>query len=220
MAISAYAICAAAGCFYWESGVNPGIWESLIVPPDTFYHVYEYDGIGGYGFGQFTNVPYPGGVSWRCRDYYLWCVANGYQPDDGDAQLYYIREVERVWMTGNPSRNNFQTQEDFWNTTSTNLDDLVYDWLSQWEGVPGDHLSERQAMARTFLDYATAHQGDDPSQYQWIAGNFYTTQAQMLNNLMCMFFYMQGFVPPTPGRTGKKFFMYLKPFWQYRRRVG
>ena len=78
MAISAYAICAAAGCFYWESGVNPGIWESLIVPSDTFYHVYEYDGIGGYGFGQFTNVPYPGGVSWRCRDYYLWCVANGY----------------------------------------------------------------------------------------------------------------------------------------------
>ena len=56
MAISAYPIAAAAGCFKRESGVNPGIWESLIVPSDTFYHVYQFDNIGGYGFGQFTNV--------------------------------------------------------------------------------------------------------------------------------------------------------------------
>ena len=115
MAISAYPIAAAAGCFKRESGVNPGIWESLIVPSDTFYHVYQYDHIGGYGFGQFTNVrdPVTGNVSWRCRDYYEWCVANNYSPENGNAELNYIINVEKVWMTQNPSRLNFQTQAEF-----------------------------------------------------------------------------------------------------------
>lgn len=220
MAISAYPIAAAAGCFKRESGVNPGIWESCIVPPDTFYHVYQYDNIGGYGFGQFTNVrnPNTGEVSWRCRDYYLWCVANGHNPEDGNAELYYIINVENVWMTSNPSRLGFQTQADFWNTTSTALDDLVYDWLSQWEGVPGDALLERQEAARRFYTYIYQHKDDDPADYQWITGNFYTTDAQMLNNVMCMYFYLNGFTPdpgpgpgpgpgPTPGRRTRKFMM-------------
>lgn len=218
MAISAYPICAAAGCFKRESGVNPGIWESLIVPPDTFYHVYEYDNIGGYGFGQFTNVrdPVTGIVSWRCRDYYLWCQANNKSPDDGNAQLYYIINVENVWMASNPNRLGFQTQADFWNTTSTDLDNLVYDWLSCWEGVPGDALAERQQAARRFYQYVYDHRNDDPTTYHWITGNFYTTDAQMLNNVMCMYFYLNGFTPdpgpgPTPGSSGKKFWMFLKP---------
>lgn len=224
MAISAYPICAAAGCFYGESGVNPGIWESLIVPSDTFYHVYQFDNIGGYGFGQFTNVPDPstGTVSWRCRDYYEWCVANNHSPDDGNAQLEYIINVEKVWMTWNPSRLNFQTQAEFWNTNSTALDDLVYDWLSQWEGVPGNRLAERQQKAREFYTYVYQHKDDDPSQYSWVSGNFYTTTEQMLNNVMCMYFYLNGFTPdpgpgpgPGPGPSGKGKKM---PLWMMLKR--
>ena len=205
MAISAYPICAAAGCFYGESGVNPGIWESLIIPSDGFYHVYQFDNIGGYGFGQFTNVPDGhGNVSWRCGDYYEWCVSNNKDPADGNAQLYYIMQVENngqgVWMTWNPSRLGYQTQAQFWASTSTNLDDLVYDWLSQWEGVPGNRLGERQQMAREFYTYVYQHQNDNPNDYSWISGNFYTSISQMLNNVMCMYFYLQGFTPgPGPG---------------------
>lgn len=221
MAISAYPIAAAAGCFKRESGVNPGIWESLVVPPDGFYHVYQFDNIGGYGFGQFTNVPNgQGGVSWRCRDYYEWCVSNNYAPDNGNAQLEYIINVERVWMTTNPSRLGYQTQAEFWASTSTNLDDLVYDWLSQWEGVPGDALAERQEAARRFYTYIYQHKDDDPSTYSWISGNFYTSDAQMLNNVMCMYFYLEGYTPdpgpgpgPTPGKSKKM------PLWMYLKRI-
>lgn len=222
MGISAYPIAAAAGCFKRESGVNPGIWESLVVPPDGFYHIYQFDNIGGYGFGQFTNVPDGhGNVSWRCRDYYEWCVANNYSPDNGNAQLEYIINVERVWMTTNPSRLGYQTQAEFWASTSTNLDDLVYDWLSQWEGVPGDALAERQEAARRFYSYIYQHKDDDPTTYSWISGNFYTSDAQMLNNVMCMYFYLEGYTPdppgpgpgPTPG-TSKKM-----PLWMYLKRI-
>lgn len=202
MAISAYPIAAAAGCFKRESGVNPGIWESLIVPSDGFYHIYQYDHIGGYGFGQFTNVrnPNTGEVSWRCRDYYEWCVANNYTPENGNAELEYIINVEKVWMTSNPSILGFQTQAEFWNTTSTNLDALVTDWLSQWEGVPGNALQERIDAAHRFYQYIYDHQNDDPTTYVWASGNFYTSDAQMLNNVMCMYFYLEGFTPdPGPG---------------------
>lgn len=222
MAISAYPIAAAAGCFKRESGVNPGIWESLVVPSDTFYHVYQFDNIGGYGFGQFTNWrnPVTGVVSWRCRDYYEWCVAHNYAPENGNAQLEYIIDVEQVWISQNPNRLGYQTQAEFWASTSTNLDDLVYDWLSQWEGVPGDALAERQEAARRFYTYIYQHKDDDPSTYSWISGNFYTSDAQMLNNVMCMYFYLEGYTPdpgpgpgPTPG-TSKKM-----PLWMYLKRI-
>lgn len=226
MAISAYPIAAAAGCFKRESGVNPGIWESTIVPSDPipWYHVYQYDNIGGYGFGQFTNVPDPstGTVSWRCKDYYDWCVQNNKSPGDGNAQIYYIINVENLWYAESPSVHGFTTQQQFWNTTSTDLDGLVYDWLSQWEGVPGDALAERQEAARLFYSHIYQHKNDNPNDYSWITGNFYTSQEQMLNNVMCMYFYLEGFTPdpgpgpgPGPGPTHKKkmpFWMMVRPF--------
>ena len=133
--------------------------------------------------------------------------------------LEYIIDVERVWFTQNPNRLGYQTQAEFWASTSTNLDDLVYDWLSQWEGVPGDALAERQEAARRFYTYIYQHKDDDPSTYSWISGNFYTSDAQMLNNVMCMYFYLEGYTPdpgpgpgPTPG-TSKKM-----PLWMYLKR--
>ena len=202
MPVSVYVIAGICGCFHWESTMNPGIWESLIVPSDTWYHVYEYNNIGGYGFGQFTNVPdqTTGTVSWRARDYYEWCLANNKSPDDGSAQMDYILNVERVWMEWQPQRGNYQDLNEFLSSTSTSTDDLVWDWLACWEGVPGDQYAVRCEFARTALAYMQQHANDDPAQYHWITGNFYCTTEQMLNNVMCMYFYMQGFVPSTyPG---------------------
>lgn len=199
MAVSAYVISAICGCFKRESGVNPGVWENLTIPSDTYYHIYQYDNIGGYGFGQFTNVrnPYTGEVSWRCRDYYEWCVANNYQPDDGSAQMNYIVNVERVWMDSSQKRGSYNTIQEFLASDSTNLEDLTWDWLACWEGVPGDAFAERYAFAQLALSYIQSHQNDDPHSYSWVTGNFYSTEAQMLNNVMCMYFYFDGYTPST-----------------------
>ena len=199
MAVSAYVIAAICGCFKRESGVNPGIWETTIVPSDTFYHVYQYDGIGGYGFGQFTNWrdPNTGVVSWRCRDYYEWCVANNYSPDDGNAQMDYIVNVEKVWMNSSQTRGNYHTIGEYLASESTNLYDLTWDWLANWEGVPGDAFSERYEFAQLALSHIQQHQNDDPETYSWITGNFYLSQEQMLNNTMCMYFYFEGYTPST-----------------------
>ena len=224
MAVSAYVISAICGCFKRESGVNPGIWENLVVPSDTFYHIYQYDNIGGYGFGQFTNVrnPNTGEVSWRCRDYYLWCVANNKSTDDGNAQMDYILNVEQVWMNSSYKRGSYTTLAEFMESTSTNLEDLTWDWLACWEGVPGDAFAERYAFARLAYQYIYDHQNDDPTTYAWVTGNFYCTEAQMLNNVMCMYFYLQGYTPgpgpgpgpgPTPS-TGTKM-----PLWMMLKRL-
>lgn len=198
MAVSDYVVAAICGCFKRESGVNPGIWESLIVPSDTFYHVYQGDGIGGYGFGQFTNTQEAGGaVGWRCRDYYLWCVANNKDTGDGSAQMEYILTVEKVWYNSPQQRGSYTTIDEFVASTSTNLGDLVWDWLASWEGVPGNAYQERLDFANTALAYIGQHKNDGPTSYRWVTGNFYTSEAQMLNNVMCMYFYFQGYSPGT-----------------------
>lgn len=204
MAVSIYVICGICGCFHWESTMNPGIWESTIVPSDTWFHVYEYDHIGGYGFGQFTNVPdpYTDTVSWRARDYYLWCVANNHDPGDGSAQMEYIVDVEKVWMDDqeHPQYGGYHSIDEYLASTSTNLDELVWDWLSCWEGVPGDQYAARCAFARQAYDYIMQHKDDDPTGYRWVTGNFYCSTDQMLNNTMCMYFFLNGYTPSTyPG---------------------
>lgn len=225
MSVSAYVIAAICGCFKRESGVNPGIWESLIVPSDTWYHVYQFDGIGGYGFGQFTNVPYSGGqISWRCRDYYQWCVANNYSPDDGNAQMDYIVNVEQVWYASEPQkRGNYNTIQEFLASTSTSIEDLTWDWLACWEGVPGDAYQERLTFALRAYNYIYDHQNDDPNSYSWVTGNFYCSDAQMLNNVMCMYFYFGGYTPgpgpgPGPGPDlpahNRNIYLMLKPLYK------
>ena len=197
MAVSDYVIAAICGCFKRESGVNPGIWESLVVPSDTFYHVYNFDGIGGYGFGQFTNVPSGSTVSWRCRDYYEWCVSNNKSPDDGNAQMEYILTVEKVWYNSSQQRGSYRTIDEYTASQSTNLEDLTWDWLASWEGVPGDAFQERYAFAQRAFMHIQSHKSDNPASYSWVTGNFYMSDAQMLNNVMCMYFYLHGYTPGT-----------------------
>lgn len=195
MAVSDYVVAAICGCFKRESGVNPGIWESLIVPADTFYHVYQGDGIGGYGFGQFTNTQETGGIAWRCRDYYQWCVANNKDPGDGSAEMDYILNVEKVWFNAREQRGSYRNIDQFIASTSTNLADLVWDWLASWEGVPGDAYQERYTFAQKALTYITQHKDDNHENYKWITGNFWMAESQMLNNVMCMYFYFKGYSP-------------------------
>lgn len=194
--VSIYVAAAIAGCFKRESGVNPGIWESLIVPSDTWFHVYRFDGIGGYGFGQFTNVPFGTEVSWRARDYYLWCVNSLLLPGDGSAQIRYITEVERVWFSAS-SVMGYRTIDEFLQSDSTDLDRLTEEWLACWEGVPGDNLAERQEAARAFFDYIREHENDDISDLRWFSENTYLgyLSQDQLNNVLLLYHALNGYDP-------------------------
>lgn len=214
---SIYVIAAIAGCFARESTVNPGIWESLIVPSDSppWYHVYVVgEGIGGYGLGQWTNWrnPNTGNVSWRCKNLYDWLTANNIPVDSGDGQLTFMI-YEGVWTNSSQTRGNYTSLYEFLNTDSTNLNDLVWDFLANWEGVPGNAYDERLRRANQFLQYMQEHSNDNPSDYQWISKNAFLSESEMLNNVMCMFFYFSNGSPSppyTPTRKGMPFWMMVR----------
>lgn len=234
MPVSIYAIAAMAGCQRWESSLNPRIWESNI--PATWDTVHYYNsqgyGVGGYGLGQWTNTQESSGVSWRLKDMYDWATAQGYSMDDGNAQLEYTLiepyggRNEGVWFNVTHYGSNAQTLRQFMETTSTDLDGLTRDFLANWEGVPDDHLSERQAYAREILAHIRAHINDDPSTIQWQSSTSWILPlSETMNNALCYYFYYQGYDPgpgpgpgPEPTKKKKWFFLSLKPRYKYLRR--
>ena len=89
--ISPYVVSAMCGCWAWESGMNPGIWESLT--PTDWDHEYQYDGIGGYGnwiAGELLNRIEPKGWS-------IDCLPCG-----------YLRLFSRSTMTAGPALSSFE----------------------------------------------------------------------------------------------------------------
>lgn len=201
--ITDYTIAAICGNFWRESTVNPGIWETLI--PSTWDHVYNYDGIGGYGLGGFTNIA--GATVQRLLVYHDWCVANGYDEGNGNAQLYYIIFVERCWKAIYKN----DDFDDWLQNTSTDLYQLTDDWCRWWEGNPNDHMPERYSYAQQAYDYIQQHKNDDPSQYTWVSGNFYCDTSQVLNNIMCLYFWFINFYSGGGGGSGGK--SNKLPFW-------
>ena len=190
MPVSKYVVAAMCGNFKAESNVNPGIWEQRI--PSTWDHEYQYDDIGGFGLGQWTNVGTQYGRLW---DLHTWVTSNGYQDGDGNGQVAYI-PVENVWYSG--SSLGYSTLSDFLNSNSTDLYALTYDWLICWEGIGTDSLAERYEAAQYFLDYLNAHENDNPADYVWISTNEYLDWWEMYNNVMCVYFAFNGYTPPTP----------------------
>lgn len=197
-------IAAICGNLWRESTVNPGIWETLI--ESTWDHVYNYDGIGGFGLGGFTNIS--GADPQRLLAYHNWCVVNGYSEGDGNAQLYYIVFVERCWKAI------YHNDEfDTWlQNTSTDLYQLTDDWCRWWEGNPDDHMTERYQYAQQALAYITAHKTDDPSNYTWVSGNFYCDTAQVYNNIMCLYFWFMSTYSGT-GEAGSSKRKRKLPIW-------
>lgn len=186
LSISKYVIAAMCGCWWRESNCNPAIWESLI--PCAWDYEYEYTNKGGYGLGQWTNVSSPHG---RLYNLHTWVTNNGFADGDGYGQLEFML-YENHWATGNPSRLGYSTLTQFLESPSTSTDDLVYDFLSRWEGVPNDHYSERCGYARTILTYLEQHGGESAS---WITGNRYLSNAQILNNALVIYNYVGGSSP-------------------------
>ena len=177
--VSAYVVAAICGCFAIESGVNPGIWESLI--PCAWDYEYEYNHKGGYGLGQWTNVGTPYGRNYQRH---VWMQAEGYSDDDGAGQLAFIVH-ENYWV---PNWGPYTNLLDFLTSQSTDIPTLTHAWLACWEGGGTIALPQRIAYAEEFYDYIVAHAADDPTTYQWITGNMYLSHAETLNNVMCVWF--------------------------------
>lgn len=198
LTVSDLVIAAICGNFWRESTVNAGIWESLIVMPWDYVYDYDNPNRGGYGIGGFTNTQGPYGTDMRLLRMHDWCVSNGYAVDDGSAQMYYIVFVERLWA-GVYNNDSF---DDYLNSTETDLYTLVDQWCRYWEGVPGNAMPERFAYAQRAYDYIQLHKTDDPTNYHWIAGNRFLAEAEILNNIMCLYFWFTSYYTPGGGGGG------------------
>lgn len=191
LSISKYVVAAMCGCWCRESGVNPAIWESLI--PCAWDYEYQYTNRGGYGLGQWTNVGTPHGRLYRLHQ---WVTNNGYGDGNGYGQLEYVL-AENVWYDKPESRLGCHSLTQFLECTSTNVHDLVWDFLANWEGVTGNAYTLRCQYADDILRYIDAHVNDGQS-YSWITGNRYLSFAQTCNNAMVVFQYIGG--TPSSGQ--------------------
>lgn len=175
-----YVIAAICGNFYQESTVNPGIWEGLTV------------GAPGYGLGQWTDNP-PSVM--RRTALFNWLDANGYARDSGDGQLAFL-VYENLWIPSLISPSAYSTLTDFFQSTSTNLQDLVLEWMYHWEGINDGTDRIRYSAAQHFLD---AFQNDDGTRLPWFTGNYYLSlNAESTDNALRIMDFFLGSSPPGP----------------------
>lgn len=185
LTVSKYVVAAMCGCWMRESTVNPEVWESYI--PCAWDFQYDFTHKGGYGLGQWTNYGTPHG---RLYNLHTWVTENGYADGDGYGQLEFLL-VEDHWANSPQSRLGYSNLTEFLESDSTDLDDLVWDFLANWEGVPGDHYDERCEYADDVLAYLDLHIGDGNT-YTWISGNHALTDEQAWNNAMVIYNYIAG----------------------------
>lgn len=207
---SPYVVSAICGCWWVESNVNPGVWESLT--PVAWTALYR-NNTGGYGLGQWTNTSAGDGM--RLYRLYQWMTANHYQTGSMDGQLEYFA-VENHW-SHLKAYSVFNSLSEFLNSDSTDLSTLVTQFLACWEGVPGNALQLRIQHAQTIYAYITAHANDplpDP-----ISSNNYLSEAQILNNALYIYKKLgrsgTGNSMPSSGKSKKK----SMPIWMMLRNL-
>lgn len=191
---SAYVVAALAGNAYRESHINPG--------------QEQIGGGGGYGMWQWTGS--------RRTALESWCSTNGYSTTDGDAQCQYLID-ENDWID---NTGNYSNLQEFLNSTSTDLNQLVADFLACWERAGVAALSERQEFAQKALDYINEH-AQDTSITGWIVDtSSMLTEAQALNNAVMMYrFFSTGGAGGTLSSAKRKkmpVWMYIPPTREYR----
>lgn len=177
-----HVIAAICGNFWQESTVNPGIWEGLT--PNA----------PGYGLGQWTDNP---PQVMRRTALFNWLQANGYPQDSGQGQLEFLM-YENIWIPSLFQQSAYNTLADFLQSTSTNLSDLVYEWMYHWEGINDGSYNNRYNFA---VDALQLFQHDNGQRDPWYSGNFYLSRDSqaMSNALLIKDFFMQEDPPEPPG---------------------
>ena len=181
MAISTnlYIIAAICGNFWQESQVNPGAWENWTV------------GDPGFGLGQWTDNP---PVVMRRTALFQWLADNGYARQDGEGQLEFLVH-EDLWIPTLIQQSAYSTLTDYFQSTSTNLSDLVYEWMYHWEGINDGSYQNRYTFASVALN---AFQNDGGVRQPWTAGNYQISMQEALDNAMLIKDFFIGTTPPTP----------------------
>ena len=198
---SDYVVAAMCGNWYGESYVCPGVWESFIVCPWDYMHTRD-PLAGGFGFGQWTNTD-PGNM--RCLNLHNWVTANGYADGDGTGQLLFMG-VEDIWNLTSP-RLHIPNLKAFFDSTSTDLESLCFDFLICWEGINDGSFPNRFSAAQRFLTYIQQHANDNPSDYATaISVNRPLTEAETLHNVMFVYFALNGYLG-SPGIRPEQFIM-------------
>lgn len=178
-----YVIAAICGNWWQESTLNPGIWENLTV------------GAPGYGLGQWTDVA---GVVSRRTALFNYLNSMGLAMDDGDGQCDFLL-YENLWLTVGPGGRTSQYQYlmDFITSTSTNLSDLVYEFMWFWEGIDDGTGPTRLNYAQTIL---TVLQNDPGTRAPWATGNRYLSGSEIAGNALLIkdFFFEEPPTPPEP----------------------
>lgn len=175
-----YVIAAVCGNFYQESTVNPGIWENLTVNAP------------GYGLGQWTDNP-PNVT--RRTALFNWLDANNFAHDSGQGQLEYLI-YENVWIPQLFQTSHYNSLMEYLTSTSTNLDDLVREFMYHWEGIDDGTYNIRYEAAQHFYN---AFINDDGTRLPWFSGNYYLTRdVESTDNALLIKDFFMGYTPPTP----------------------
>lgn len=171
---SIYVVSAMAGNFWQESTLNPALWEGQT--EGTWTQLLK-----GYGLGQWTNT----GNDTHGRLYQLheWLIANGYEIDDGDAQVKYVIE-ENVWY--HDSAYPFNTLEEFLNSDSTDITMLTHAWNKCWEGIHDASWDDRVEYALQCYSYIQEH-ANDTDITEWKTSTRYLSSADRLNNAVMLY---------------------------------
>lgn len=174
-----YVIAAICGNFWQESQVNPGAWENWTV------------GDPGFGLGQWTDNP---PVVMRRTALFQWLADNGYARQDGEGQLEFL-VYEDLWIPTLIQQSAYNTLTDYFQSTSTNLSDLVYEWMYHWEGINDSSYQNRYTFASVALN---AFQNDSGVRQPWTSGNYQITTQEALDNSLLIKDFFFGTTPPTP----------------------
>lgn len=175
---SMYVVAAICGNWWQESGINPGVYESLRVVPLTDNSVY-----GGYGLGQWTNsVQYS---VYRRTALVEWLRANGYADDSPEGQVAFMYH-ENYWIPKQHS-GGYTSLQSFLQSTSTDLAALTAAFLDAWEGIYSDaQFQLRYANAQRVFDYIREH-AQDANITTWAIGNRYLSEDERLNNAVLLY---------------------------------
>lgn len=174
--ISIYVVAAICGNWWTESGINPGVYESLKVVPLTDDSVY-----GGYGLGQWTNNPTTGVKRRTNLANYL--SVQQYPYDSPEGQLNFFIQ-ENVWFSTGAAAV-FSSLSDFLASTSQDLDMLTRAFSRGWEGQTVFN-TDRYDQAVDCLNYIRGH-ANDTSIDHWVIGNKYNSRAEILNNAVMLY---------------------------------
>lgn len=209
--VSMEVVSAICGNWYYESNINPGIYEGLTVVDLTDNNVY-----GGYGLGQWTNNPNTQVHRRTALANYL--SSNGYAYDSGDGQLEFFIYEDEWYSTQEASQ--FSDLQDFLTTDITNIELLTHAFNIGWEGIHDSSWDIRVEHANTCYDFILQN-AQNTSISEWVVGNRWLKKSEILNNAVLVYRWLNNYTGGGGGGGGGSYlYQHRMPLWMMVRYGG